>query len=258
MITSRQNPKLKLVRALSSRPKERREAGAFLAEGVRLIEEALAVDWPMRFVLYAEGLSMRGLDLLATLKAKGLDVEQVSTDLMQSLSDTETSQGILTVLNESQLSMPAAFDFVLILDSIREPGNLGALLRTACAADMQAILLSPDTTDVFAPKVVRAGMGAHFRLPIRSMSWKEIEKITESADLQTYLADMNGQSCWETDLRRSLALIIGGEAQGASVQARKLAGQQISIPMPGGAESLNAAVAGSILIYEVLRQRSIA
>jgi TrmH family RNA methyltransferase len=256
MITSRQNPKLKLVRALSSRPKERRETGAFLAEGVRLIEEALAADWPIRFVLYAEGLGQRGTQLLEALNAKGVDLEQISSDLMQSLSDTETSQGILAVLNDSRLSIPAALDFVLILDSIREPGNLGTLVRTAAAAGVQAVILPPETTEVFAPKVVRAGMGAHFRLPIHSMSWDEIEKMSKTANLQTYLADMNGQSCWECDLRQPLAMIVGGEAQGASAAARKLAHQQISIPMPGQAESLNAAVAGSVLMFEVVRQRS--
>jgi TrmH family RNA methyltransferase len=96
-------------------------------------------------------------------------------------------------------------------------------------------------------------MGAHFRLPIRSKSWDEIRQLTEG--LQVFLADMEGQSCWETDLRRPLALIIGGEAEGASAQAQKLADHKVSIPMNGRTESLNAAVAGSVLMFEVVRQR---
>jgi TrmH family RNA methyltransferase len=97
-------------------------------------------------------------------------------------------------------------------------------------------------------------MGAHFRLPIQSMPWEEIQE--QIKDLQVYLADMDGQSCWETDLRQPLALIIGGEAEGASDEARKLATQKISIPMAGNVESLNAGVAGSVLMFEVVRQRS--
>ena len=120
---------------------------------------------------------------------------------------------------------------------------------------MDAALLPPETTDAFAPKVVRSGMGAHFRLPIHSMTWDEIEQVGKLAGLQVFLADMDGQSCWETDLRQPLALIVGGEVDGASESARRLAMMSISVPMPGKTESLNAAVAGSVLMFEVVRQR---
>ena len=100
-------------------------------------------------------------------------------------------------------------------------------------------------------------MGAHFRLPIHEMTWDEIERVGKSAGLQVFLADMDGQSCWETDLRQPLALIVGSEADGASVSARKLANHKISIPMMGKMESLNAGVAGSVLMFEVVRQGTI-
>jgi TrmH family RNA methyltransferase len=99
-------------------------------------------------------------------------------------------------------------------------------------------------------------MGAHFKLPIQEMSWEEIQKVVKLEGLQVLLADMDGQSYWETDLRKSTALIIGSEADGASESARKLANGKISIPMAGDIESLNAGVAGSVLMFEVLRQRS--
>lgn len=255
MITSSQNPKLKLARALQGRSKERQEAGAFVAEGVRLLEEAVKANWPIRYVLYDEALNERGKALVERLTSSGVEVDAISTSLMKSLSETERPQGILAVVNYSQLAIPRRLHFILILDQIRDPGNLGTLLRTADAAGVQAVLLPPETTDVFAPKVVRAGMGAHFHLPQRSMTWEEIGNLGKSASLQVLLADMSGPSCWETDLRKPLALIVGGEAEGASEQARKLANEQISIPMPGGAESLNAAVAGSILMIEIMRQR---
>jgi TrmH family RNA methyltransferase len=255
MITSSHNTKIKTVRALQGRAKGRREAGAFLIEGVRLVEEALAADWPFRFVLYDEILNERGNLLVESLKSRGVECEMVSTSVMKSLSETETPQGILTVLELTNLPIPKLPTFLLIPDQIRDPGNLGTLLRSAAAAGVDAVLLPPETADAFAPKVLRSGMGAHFRLPIHSMTWDEIEQVGRLAGLQVFLADMNGQSCWETDLRQPLALIVGGEADGASESARRLVTMSLSIPMPGKAESLNAGVAGSVLMFEVVRQR---
>jgi TrmH family RNA methyltransferase len=263
VIISSQNSKLKSVRALMGRPKERREEGAFVAEGVRLVEEAVMSNWGFRFVLFDQTLSERGQSNVESLRSRGIECDEVSPDLMKSLSDTESSQGVLAVLQSSQLPIPDSPNFILIPDQIRDPGNLGTLIRSAAAAGAQAVLLPPETTDAFAPKVVRAGMGAHFRMPIFSMTWEEIQRISESANqkdsasrrFDIYLADMEGRSCWETDLRAPLALIVGGEADGASESARKLATASVRIPMPGKSESLNAGVAGSVLMFEVVRQR---
>jgi RNA methyltransferase, TrmH family len=254
VITSSQNPKIKFVRTLLGRAKERREAGAFVVEGVRLVEEAESRNWKFRFVFYDASLNERGSSLVEHLLSREIEVEEVSESLMKSLSDTETPQGILAVVELAPLPIPDSPNFILIPDQIRDPGNLGTLLRTAAAAGVQAVFLPPETTDAFAPKVVRSGMGAHFHLPIQSMRWEKIRR--ETKDLQIFLADMDGKSCWETDLRQPLALIIGGEAEGASEEARKLALQKISIPMSGNVESLNAGVAGSVLMFEVMRQGS--
>ena len=276
MITSAQNAKLKLVRALQGRPKERREAGAFLAEGVRLVEDALAAGWPFRFVLYSAQLSERGkalVERLALNNVEGLDglnvdVEQVDDVLLTSVSDTETTQGILAVL-ELPTPPPSTFNlqpstfqpsnlptFILIPDQIRDPGNLGTLLRSAAAAGVDAVLIPPETVDAFSPKVVRAGMGAHFRLTVASLGWDEIRaRVTGCA---VFLADAaSRQSCWDADFKVPLALIVGGEAEGASQSARELADRLVNIPMPGKIESLNAAVAGAILMFEVVRQRKL-
>jgi TrmH family RNA methyltransferase len=256
MITSPHNPKLKLIRAVQGRAKERREAGAFVVDGVRLVEDAVNSNWKLKFALFDETLSERGRLNVERLTLNGVDVEEVSTSLMKSLSETETPQGILAVLELAQLPLANSPDFVLIPDQIRDPGNLGTLLRTAAASGVQAVLLPPETTDAFAPKVVRAGMGAHFRLPIHSLNWEEVAQVVKLAGLQVFLADMEGQSCWKADLRQPVALVIGGEADGASESARKLAHQKISIPMSGNVESLNAGVAGSVLMFEVVRQRN--
>jgi TrmH family RNA methyltransferase len=255
LITSTQNPKLKLIRALLGRAKERRETGAFVAEGVRLVEEAANSNWGFRFALYDATLSERGQSMVKALQMNGVECEEVTPELMKSLSETETPQGILAVLPFTDLPLPDSPTFILIPDQIRDPGNLGTLIRSAAAAGVQAVLIPPETTDAFAPKVVRAGMGAHFRLPIRVMTWEEIEQVVRLEGLKVYIADMDGVPCWETDLRGPLMLIVGSEADGASESARRLAAQKISIPMSARVESLNAGVAGSVLMFEVMRQR---
>ena len=257
MITSNHNPKIKLVRALLSRAKDRREAGAFVVEGVRLVEEAANSNWPMRFVLYDDSLSERGMSKVESLKSQGVDVEEVSTSVMKAMSETENPQGILAILESTQLPITNSPSFILIPDQIRDPGNLGTLLRSAAATGEQAVIIPPETTDAFAPKVLRSGMGAHFKLPIHSMSWDEIGQVIKSASLQVLIADMDGQSCWEVDLRQPVALVVGNEAEGASESARELANGKISIPMSGMMESLNAGVAGSVLMFEVVRQRAV-
>jgi TrmH family RNA methyltransferase len=253
MITSAQNAKIKLIRTLLGRTKERRETGAFVIEGVRLVEEALNAKWKFRFVLYDESLSKRGMEIIKQLKSQQVELDAITTDLMKSISETETPQGIFAILDSTELPIPSTPDFILIPDQIRDPGNLGTLLRTACAASVQAVLIPPETADAFSPKVIRSAMGAHFRLPIHALGWDDIHQHIK--DMQIYLADMKGTSCWEANLRQPLALIVGGEAEGASEQARKIADERISIPMSGEMESLNAGVAGSVLMFEAMRQR---
>ncbi len=256
MITSNQNTKLKLVRALQGRAKERREAGAFLAEGVRLVEDALAAGWPFRFVLYNSQLSERGRALVEKFEGLKVDVEQVDDALLTAVSETKTNQGILAVLELPNPQAPSteSLNFLIILDQIRDPGNLGTLLRSAAAAGAQAAVIPPETVDAFSPKVVRAGMGAHFRMPVYSLGWDEIRTLVAGKTI--FLADAQGQtSLWDADFRQPLALIVGGEADGASPAARQLVDTLVNIPMPGKIESLNAAVAGAILMFEVVRQR---
>lgn len=235
------------------RTKERREANAFVVEGVRLVEEATNSNWGIQFALYDKNLNERGRSQVESLRSQNIEVEEISESLMISISDTESPQGIIAILEIPNSPVSNSLDFVLVPDQIRDPGNLGTLLRTAAATGVQAVLLPPETTDAFAPKVVRAGMGAHFRVPIHSMTWEEIKAQTK--DMQIHLADMDGTPCWETDLRKPLALVIGGEAEGPSDEARSLTTQKISIPMAGNVESLNAGVAGSVLMFEVVRQR---
>jgi len=255
MITSTNNSKIKLVRSLQGRRRTRSNVAAFIAEGVRLVEEAVSVQWPMAFILYDETLSTRGQELIADLKHRSVaEVIAITPQLMSDISDTETPQGILAVLERKLLPLPNSPTFVVIADQIRDSGNMGTLLRTAEAAGADAFLLSSGTVDAFSPKVIRAGMGAHFHLPIQNKPWQEMQTYLKG--LAVILADSaGGIPMWEVDMRQPCALLIGGEAFGASRSGEAFATQRVTIPMRGRTESLNAAIAAGILIAEVLRQR---
>jgi len=230
-----------------------------VAEGVRLCEEALKAGWRPRYVFYSDHLSERGHQLLEQFRNQGLSLLHLSDSLMQQLAETETPQGILCVLPMHHLPFPKEWDFILVLDGIKDPGNAGSILRTAWAAGVQAVFFTPGTTDLFAPKVVRAGMGAHFHLPLFQAPWEEIARVIKaSPGAALYLADVRGgKSLWQYDLRQPLALAIGSEAEGFSPEAKRWADGIITIPMPGQSESLNAASAAAILLFEVVRQRQI-
>lgn len=259
MITSTRNPKIAWVRKLQGQVKARREANLFVVEGVRLAEEALAAGWPVELALYDATLSGRGREVLDAWEKQGIQVEEAAEHVLRSASDTQNPQGLLAVVAVRELPLPEPLDLVLVADGVRDPGNLGTILRTAAAAGAGAVFLPPGGVDPWSPKVVRAGMGAHFRLPVCNLSWEEIRARVKAAGLQVYLAAAGaGEPYTDCDFRRPMALIVGGEAAGAGVQAESLAGATIHIPMPGRMESLNAAVAAAVLMFEIGRQRNTA
>ena len=259
MISSEKNPKLQLVRALSERAKDRKKQQAFVAEGVRLTEEVLHSGWDVEFVLISENLSERGQLIAAQFAEQNMLVEEIPSSFMQKLADTETPQGILAVVKQPSVNPPQSLDFALICDAIRDPGNLCTILRTADAANVQAVFLAPGTTDPWAPKVLRAGMGAHFHIPLYKLSWEEIENTLKRQPqaITTYYAAADAENTlWEADQTQATALLVGNEAFGPSKEGIAFANQGISIPMPGKSESLNAGMAAGILLYEVVRQRN--
>jgi TrmH family RNA methyltransferase len=256
MITSSKNPKAQWVRRLQNKVKERQAEGAFVIEGVRLLEEGLNSGWQVNSVFYTDGLGERGMNLVGAFQERDTKVEVVSGNVMRAISDTQNPQGILAVLEMRSISLPERLDFMLILDQMREPGNLGTILRSAAAAGVQAVFLSPETVDPFSPKVLRAGMGAHFSLPVHLAGWDEIKSQIKHSKLHSYLASNDGGNIYhQADFRHPLALIIGGEADGASQTAYKTSDSIIYIPMYGESESLNASVAAGILLFEIARQR---
>ncbi len=256
MITSSSNPKIKQIRSLQSSSRKRREAGLFVIEGVRLTEEALHAGWEINLVLYTDGLSDRGMHLVKQFTQSGTQVVQVSAHVMQAASDTHTPQGILATVSLQESPIPDPPDFSLVLDGLRDPGNLGTILRTASAAGVQAVFLTEGSVDPFSPKVLRSAMGAHFNLPIFTSSWEKLTNLVSSSGSAVFLADSSGGLVYtEADFTRPLMLILGSEAEGAGDRARSIKSQRVHIPMPGGGESLNVAVSGGVLMFEVIRQR---
>lgn len=256
MISSVRNPKIQELRALQSRARRRREIGTFVVEGLRLAEETVNSDWDLRAVFYTRDVAENAKELLNSLKKRKIPAEEVSEAVMKAITDTKTPQGILLEVSQKDLPLPLKPSLVLILDGISDPGNLGTLLRSAAAAGADCVLLAPGCADAFAPKVLRGGMGAHFQMPLRTMDWPAISSFCRQNDLTVFLAEArNGLPYDHMDLTQRLAFIIGAEAYGPSQHAKQLNPTIITIPMAGQMESLNAAIAGSLLLFEALNQR---
>lgn len=181
---------------------------------------------------------------------------QVPRELMEHMSDTKNSQGILAVVRQKKYTeLPG--DFFLILDTLQDPGNMGTIFRTAEAAGVDGILMNRDCVDVYSPKVVRATMGAMFRMPfmVSDDLPAEIQRM-KSEGVQVYAAHLRGtKNHWDFDYRQPTAFMIGNEGNGLQDAIADLADTYLRIPMMGHTESLNAGVAASVLMYEALRQR---
>ena len=273
LITSPTNPRISKLHNLYT-TRGRKKSGLFLMEGPHLLEALLDAQIAPREVYYQPALLQRtakGRSLLTRLiHTSFLAAEQlieVSERVMESLGDVQTSQGVVCVLPLEAFKpelvrtrrSPAFRPVLLILDGLADPGNMGTILRTALAADVDEVLLTPNCVDCFSPKVVRAAAGAHIALPIETdLSWDEIaERITLhcAGERRVLLAEADSPHLYyEQDLRLPFALIIGNEAHGPSQDARRLTTLSISIPLANGVESLNAAMATGIILYEAVRQ----
>ena len=256
MITSIHNERVKLVRALSQRKTRRRE-GRFFVEGTRLIEDALQLDTLFDFVFFTRNIAARarGQRLLRRLSDLQIKTIEVDDKVMRACCDTESPPGVLAVLPFPQLPVPAQPSLILIADALRDPGNLGTLLRSAAAADVDVVLLAPGSVDAYNPKVVRGAMGAHFRIPIIADDWDLI--AGHAQDVSTWLATSDARTAYtQVDWTKPSALIIGAEAHGVSAEASILANGRLQIPMARNVESLNSGVAASVILFEAARQRA--
>lgn len=257
VITSPANPTIKIARSLQRRRVRQRER-AILVEGVRAIETALDLGTPIR-VLFIDASRRDQIDfaLLDRLYASAGRVMLVSSSLFPQLTDTEHPQPLVAICDLVDPSLPVDCTFVVALDGVRDPGNLGTLVRSCAAAGADGIALLRGNVDPFNPKAIRASVGSVFALPIQPFaSIADIAANCYTTAPLVVLADSEGDQAYDDiDWSTPCLLIIGGEAEGAGPEARTYADVVASIPMSPGVESLNAAVAGSILVFEIARQR---
>ncbi|MCX7628178.1 MAG: RNA methyltransferase [Methylophilaceae bacterium] len=253
LLRSRNNPLFRQLKKLATSSRERRKVGQTLLDGPHLLAACLDVgQMPQRLVVSESG--MRDEEITALLqRAESVPRVIVADALLREISPVETPVGLLTVIEIPRRQAAANADFCLLLEGIQDPGNLGALLRSAAAAGVQAVWLSAGCCDAWAPKVLRGGMGAHF-----------VVDIEENVDLLQRVASFHGltvatsldapRSLYTLDLRGPVAFMIGNEGAGLSPALQAAASAQVHIPMPGRVESLNAAAAATICLFERVRQ----
>jgi TrmH family RNA methyltransferase len=265
-ITSTRNPAVLFARSLD-RTSARREHGQYLIEGVRLTTEAIAAGRPATFAFYEPELLERteaGSRLLAQLDGWADKSHEVAPHVLESIARTETPSGVVAVIRATDpppLSDHAHDRLGLALDRIADPGNLGTILRTAAALGVRYVLTLPESADLFAPKVVRAAMGAHFGLDLyQHEPWNGARAQLGNVEVvaaTTGAGDPLQGFSWPS----AALLVVGSEAHGLSSDVESSVGRQVHIPMSPGVESLNAAVAAGIVMYAALtapdRRRSV-
>ena len=250
IIESNQNKIIKEVNSLKAK-KERDKTGLFILEGKRLVDE-IPNSWEIKYLLKAESYS------------EDINFENVYTvkdSLFEKISETVNPQGILAVCHIKEFDVTnvdySNSPFFVVLENVTDPGNMGTLIRTADAAGADGIFLSKGCVDIYNPKVIRATMGSIFHLPIyRNLNLMDLMEDFKNNNVKTIAAHLKGTSTpYKVDMKTACAVIIGNEANGLSDEISEIASDLVKIPMPGKAESMNAGIAGGILIYEAVRQR---
>ncbi len=263
MITSLGNARVKEVIRLRQRARARREADAFLTEGVKMFLEAPSERIREAYISESFSCPDAGMKHEITEKLKKTACETVSEEVFRKLSDTCSPQGILCVMEAYHYTLEDMLQgrnpLLLLLENIQDPGNLGMMLRTAEGAGAGGVILSEDTVDIFIPKPIRATIGSVYRMPFcYAESLHETIRELQKRDIFVFAAHLKGEKYYDAcDYRGGCAFLIGNEGNGLKRETADLADTYMKIPMEGMVESLNAGAAASILMYEAARQRRI-
>lgn len=258
-LVSEHNPRVKRARRLHRRH-GRDRAGLFLAEGPRVVEVALDVGAPVEEVLCTAAFLERDETLADRLREAPWPVWVLSEAMMRKAAATEHSQGVLAVVakppESTELVVGEEF-LALLLDGVGDPGNVGTAIRAAHATGASAVVLGPGCCDAWNPKAVRASAGGVLAVPVvRVEDVGGLLSRLRAEGARVVAAAAGGERvCWETDLAGPAVIAVGGETRGLSQPVLSMADERVRLPMPGGAESLNAAMSGGLLLYEALRQR---
>jgi TrmH family RNA methyltransferase len=250
-ITSRTNPLMVRLRKLKSRRAARREEGVFLCEGPKMLAEALRWNAQIETVVYAQGTRLPELP-------DQTRVVEVPEDLLRSVADTETPQGVVFLCKGNSLTLPAALSGTryLVLDGVQDPGNVGTIWRSADAFGADGLILCSGCADPWNPKTVRATMGAVFRLPVYECEMDPLAAALKERKIPLYATALRSDT---EDLRKvkldRAAVVIGSEGRGVSEETLALCEKTLKIPMTERCESLNAAVAASVVLWEMARDK---
>ena len=260
LIVSEDNKKLKLALSLKEH-KFREKEGAYLLEGPNLVREVLQFGGALRFVFAKASHSTEEVNQIVSLaESEGVAVYELPENLFAKLSDTQNSQGIIAVVEQPASGKDEFFEkteggMLLVLDRIQDPGNMGTLFRTAEAAGFAGVVLLKGCADVYAPKTVRSAAGSIQRLPKLFASSEEACDMLKLKGYKLCAASMEGENCFKTKFDPKTAIVIGNEGNGVSNEIIKSADKIISIPMAGHIESLNAGLAGGIIMYQALQNK---
>lgn len=266
MITSTSNTQVKYLLGLQKKSRLRNEEKVFIVEGIRMTGELpagqakkiyLSESMKRRMEGSVEDKNLRSAERLM----KSVPFEVLADKVFEHVSDTKTPQGILAVVNQKNYDMDEILrmetPLLMVLDNLQDPGNLGTIVRTAEGAGVDAVIMSRDCVDIYNPKTIRSTMGSIYRMPFLYADDIEdvIDKMSQNG-IHTYAAHLDGKNTYDReDYRGKTAFLIGNEGNGLSKEIAEKAECWIQIPMCGKVESLNAAIAASILMFEAGRQR---
>ena len=264
MITSSANSRVRQVIQWQTKAKERKKAGVFLTEGFKMYEEAPLESILEVYVAESALASLEKMDAKEEKTAEKLNktgYEVVADSLFKKMADTQTPQGILCVVKQPEYRLEEILKqdrpLLMILENLQDPGNLGTIIRTGEGAGVTGVIMTAKTVDIFNPKVIRATMGSIFRVPfLYVVDLENTLKMLKEKGIRTYAAHLAGREYYDSfSFTDGTAFLIGNEGNGLEKKTADLADSYLKIPMEGKVESLNAAIAASLLMYEAQRQR---
>lgn len=256
IIQSRENSLIKHVRKLKEK-KYRVQHESFIVEGFRFVEEAVKSDFETEYIFIAnEAVESKYTHQIMSIIKSETKIYTVSNTIMKDICSTENPQGIAAVVKIKKQNALEGDGFYVLVDRIQDPGNFGTIIRTAHAGGAQGVLYTRGTVDLYNEKTLRSTMGSIFHIPLMEDTDLNLLNTLKERGFKVVVSSLDTQNnFYDVDLSSKVIICVGNEGNGISQEVYSLADEKVKIPMPGGAESLNASVATSIMIFEAVRQK---